>query len=231
MNLRREGRPLRVGHRGAPALAAENTIPSLLAAMDRGVDLVEMDVLAVDGRLRLAHGPERVDEESPSLDEALDVVAPRDVGVILDLKSAGIEESVVSVVQARGLVERTVAASFRPASLRTVKELEPCLTTGLAYPFDRAGIAERREFQPLIRAGLVGLRHTLPARIGRMLARARADAALLHHSLVSPRLVDRCHARDTAVLAWTLEDERDLRRVLAAGVDGVIANDPGLLGD
>ena len=231
MNLRREGRPLRVGHRGAPALAPENTIASLLAAMDRGVDLVEMDVLAVDGRLRLAHGRERVGEESPSLDDALELVGPRDVGVILDLKSTSIEESVVSLVKARDLVARTVVASFRSASLRKVKDLEPALTTGLAYPFDRAGIAERREFQPLIRAGLAGLRRTLPVRIGRMLARARADAALLHHSLISPRLVDRCHSHGAAVLAWTLEDERDLQRVLAAGVDGVIANDPGLFGD
>jgi glycerophosphoryl diester phosphodiesterase len=231
VNLRRQGHPLRVGHRGAPALAPENTIASLLAAIDRGVDLVEMDVLAVEGRLRLAHGPERVTDESPSLEEALELVGLRDLGVILDLKSTGIEETVVSLVKARGLVERTVVASFRASSLQKTKDLEPCLTTGLAYPFDRAGIAERREFQPLIRAGLAVLRRTLPARIGGMLARARADAALLHHTLISTRLAERCHSRGTAVLAWTLEDEEEVQRVLAAGVDGVIANDPGLLGD
>jgi glycerophosphoryl diester phosphodiesterase len=75
------------------------------------------------------------------------------------------------------------------------------------------------------------MRRVLPARIGRMLARARADAALLHHTLVSPRVVERCHGRGVAVLAWTVEDEGDLRRVVAAGVDGVIANDPSLFGD
>jgi glycerophosphoryl diester phosphodiesterase len=231
VNLRRERRPLRVGHRGAPAFAPENTIASLLAAIDRDVDLVEMDVLAVEGKLCLAHGPGRVTDESPSLEEALELVGPRDLGVILDLKSTGIEEAVVALVKARGLVERTVVASVRPSSLRRVKDLEPSLTTGLAYPFDRAGIAERREFQPLIRAGLVLLRQVLPARVGRMLACARADAALLHHSLISSRLVERCHSRGAAVLAWTLEDEEEVRRVLEAGVDGVIANDPGLLGD
>jgi glycerophosphoryl diester phosphodiesterase len=231
VNLRREEHPLRVGHRGAPALAPENTIASLSAAIDRGVDLVEMDVLAVEGGLRLAHGPELISEASPSLEEALELVGSRNVGVILDLKSAGVEEDVVSLIRSCGLVEQTVVASFRRASLRTLRELDPRLTTGLAYPFDRAGISERRELQPLIRVGLAGMRGVLPARIGRMLARARADAALLHHSLVSPRLVERCHSRGAAVLAWTLEDEADLRRVLAAGVDGVIANDPGLLRD
>jgi glycerophosphoryl diester phosphodiesterase len=231
VNLRREGRPLRIGHRGAPALAPENTIASLEAAIDRGVDLVEMDVVADRDELRLAHGVAQITAESPSLAEALEVVSARGVGVILDLKSPGAESAVVTALRHQRLVDRTVVASFRAASLRSLKELEPALTTGVSYPFDRMGIAERPAFQPLIRAGLSGLRQALPARIGRMLARARADAALLHHSLVTRRLVERCHARGAAVLAWTVEDEVALERVVAAGVDGVIANDPGLFGD
>jgi glycerophosphoryl diester phosphodiesterase len=222
---------LRVGHRGAPALAPENTIASLEAAIDRGVDLVEIDVVADRDELRLAHGVERVTPESPALAEALELVAARGVGVIVDLKSSGAERGVVTALRRQRLVDRAVVASFHAASLRSVKELEPSLTTGISYPFDRVGIAERPAFQPLIRAGLSGLRQALPARIGRMLARARADAALLHHSLVTRRLVERCHARGAAVLAWTVEDEVALERVLAAGVDGVIANDPGLFGD
>jgi glycerophosphoryl diester phosphodiesterase len=231
VNLRREGRPLRVGHRGAPALAPENTIASLEAAIDSEVELVEMDVVSHRDELRLAHEVGRVTPESPSLAEALDLVAARDVGVIVDLKSPGAEREIVTALREQGLVDRAVVASFHASSLRAVKKLEPSLTTGFSYPSDRMGISEHPAFQPLIRAGLRGLRQALPARIGRMLTRARADAALLHHSLVSRRLVERCHARGAAVLAWTVEDEAALERVLAAGVDGVIANDPGLFGD
>jgi glycerophosphoryl diester phosphodiesterase len=54
---------------------------------------------------------------------------------------------------------------------------------------------------------------------------------VLHYSLVSRKLVERCHGRDAAVLAWTIEDGAALESVLAAGVDGVIANDPRLLRD
>jgi glycerophosphoryl diester phosphodiesterase len=64
-----------------------------------------------------------------------------------------------------------------------------------------------------------------------MLAHARADVALLHWALISSRVVARCHAREAAVLAWTIEDDAALQRVLGAGVDGVIANDPRLLSD
>jgi glycerophosphoryl diester phosphodiesterase len=222
---------LRIGHRGAAALAPENTLASIEAAIKYEVDLVEIDVVAHADALRLAHSPPQVRDDSPTLDEALALVSRADTGVILDLKTRGIERSAAEALRERNLLDRAVVASSHPASLRAVKDLEPSLTTGLSYPFDRAGISERAAFQPLIRAGLSGLRRVLPARIGGMLARARADAAVLHYSLVSRKLVERCHGRDAAVLAWTIEDDAALESVLAAGVDGVIANDPRLLRD
>jgi glycerophosphoryl diester phosphodiesterase len=222
---------LRIGHRGAAALAPENTLASIVAAIKYEVDLVEIDVVAQADALRLAHSPAQVRDDSPTLDEALALVSRADTGVILDLKTRGIERSATEALRERNLLDRAVVASSHPASLRAVKDLEPSLTTGLSYPFDRAGISERAAFQPLIRVGLSGLRRVLPARIGGMLARARADAAVLHYSLVSRKLVERCHGRDAAVLAWTIEDGAALESVLAAGVDGVIANDPRLLRD
>jgi glycerophosphoryl diester phosphodiesterase len=147
------------------------------------------------------------------------------------LKSRGIERSAVETLRDHNLLDRAVVASFHAASLRAVKEVEPASTTGFSYPFDRAGISERTALEPLIRVGLSGLRRALPARSARMLARAQADALVVHHALVSRTLVDRCHGRDAAVLAWTIEDDASLGRALAAGVDGVIANDPRLLGD
>lgn len=44
------------GHRGAPALAAENTVPSFLAALAEGVDGIELDVqLAADHTVVVLH--------------------------------------------------------------------------------------------------------------------------------------------------------------------------------
>jgi glycerophosphoryl diester phosphodiesterase len=231
VKLRAEGRVLRVGHRGAPALAAENTLASIAAAIEQGVDLVEIDVVEEAGTLRVAHSRAELTPDSPTLADALVLAAEQDAGLILDLKSVGAEKDVVEALRRHRRLDRAVVSSFHPRSLRALKGLAPELTTGLSYPVDRIGIADQAAFRPLIRAGLAGLRRTLPARIGGMLARARADAAMLHYALVSPRLVERCHARGAAVLAWTVEDEVALRQVLAAGVDGVITNDPRLLRD
>ena len=53
---RRDGRPLRIGHRGAATLAPENTLRSFRVAVETGVDLIEFDVLALrSGELVIAH--------------------------------------------------------------------------------------------------------------------------------------------------------------------------------
>ena len=41
---RRDGRPLVIGHRGAAAVAPENTIEALAAGVEAGADAVEFDV-------------------------------------------------------------------------------------------------------------------------------------------------------------------------------------------
>ena len=54
--LRDDGPLIRVGHRGAAALAPENTLRSFEVALAAGVDAIEFDVLDLtDGPLVLAH--------------------------------------------------------------------------------------------------------------------------------------------------------------------------------
>ncbi len=46
------------GHRGARGLAPENTIPSFMAALEHGVDTIELDlVVSKDGKLVVSHEP------------------------------------------------------------------------------------------------------------------------------------------------------------------------------
>ncbi|HET6658227.1 MAG TPA: glycerophosphodiester phosphodiesterase [Gaiellaceae bacterium] len=229
--LEKPGGYWKVAHRGASALAPENSIAALEAACATNVDMVELDVVVADGELRVAHSLPQLVEDSPRLDEALAVFAARarpEVVLDLDVKDPGCEGVLVDKMRAHGLVERTLVTSFHPRVLRSVGTLAPAVATGLAYPNDRYGLSERRPFELLVGPGLRVLGAALPARIGRMLASAGAQAAMLHHALVTPRLVARCRAAGAVVFAWTVETHDDLQRVLAAGADGVIANDPNL---
>ena len=254
MKLRATGRPLRVGHKGAAALEPENTLRSLRRAVELGCDLVEFDVLDLDdGTLVLAHSDDlfevshgaaqghvralrltelrEVAPELPTLDEALELLGGHDgVGIQVDLKWFGYEEAAAAAVSRHGLIARTVVSSVHAESLRRIAAVEPGLARGFTYPFDRRGVSQRRLLAPITVAAVLGLRRTLPLRIVGMLERAHASAAMLHHWVVSRAAVDRAHARGAAVFAWTVDDEAALKRVISAGVDGVITNDPRIFG-
>ena len=76
MELLRCGGPvIRVGHRGAPALAPPNSLASIRAAAESGADVVELDVIRHDRRVVLCHSPEELVSDVPALDEALALVS------------------------------------------------------------------------------------------------------------------------------------------------------------
>ena len=232
MRLRAEdGRFLRIAHRGAAALAAENSLAAIEAGLAADVDLIEFDVLEMGGRLVVAHAPELAVPGGPTLDDALELVGASrpEVGLDVDLKWHGFEERAIETIRRHGLVERTLISSCFAPSLREVRTLEPRLATAFAYPFDRYRASERRVVpETFIRASLAAMKLALPARIQRMLRRAQADVASLHWLVISPRLVERCHAAGAGVWAWTVNDPNVIESVAAAGVDGVISDDPRL---
>jgi glycerophosphoryl diester phosphodiesterase len=254
VNLRAGARTLRVGHKGAAALEPENTLRSLACAVDLGCDLVEFDVLSLDdGTLVLAHSDDLLEvshgaaggrvrsrtlaelrdaaPELPTFDEALELFASAgSIGLQVDLKGEGFEDAVAAAVSRHGLVERTVVSTFHAPSLLRLAEAEPEIARGLTYPVDRRGLTQRRPLYPVALAAAAGLRRALPRRIAGLLDGARASAAMLHYSVVSPAAVERAHASGAAVFAWTVDDEALLRRMVAAGVDAVITNDPRIFG-
>jgi len=229
-----ERRILRIGHKGAAALAPENTLESLAKAIELGVDMVEFDVVdGPDGALVLAHSREELEPDAATLDEALAFLAanaPSTLQLDLDLKERGFEGGVVDALRRHNLVERSIACSFFAASLRELRRHEPGLRTGLSYPWDRRGLVGRRALTPLVPAGAAALRAVLPHRIARMVRGAEARSAMLHFSVISHATVERCHRLGVSVFAWTVDDEALLARVLATGVDGVITNDPRIFG-
>jgi glycerophosphoryl diester phosphodiesterase len=230
---RADGGPLRIGHRGAAALAPDNSLAGIELALDAGLDGVEIDVVAGTGRLLVAHSPAELGPVSPALDDALALVAARaGDGFLLDLdvKTAGHEAELVAALRRHGVLGRTLVSSFHESVLRACRALEPGLPLGISYPDDRLGLG-RSLPEPAIRAGLLALRAALPARIAGLVRRSGADAAMLHHLVLSRATVARCRSLGVGVFTWTVNDPDALRRVALLGVDGVIGDDPGLFRD
>lgn len=228
---RRNGRPLRVGHRGAKALAPENTLEAFRAAIATGVHLVEFDVIAApDGRLVVAHGLVDVGEHTPTLDDALRFFvdeAPT-IGVHLDLKLTRREHDVIDAVQRFGLGQRTFVSSYYFGTARAVAAHDGDVRIGFTVPRRIFRISDTGRGAPIGRIGLRVLRLLTPLVVRPLLSVTRATALVLHHSLVTDASVRAAHRRGAAVVTWTVDDPAILARVDAAGVDAIVTNDPRL---
>jgi glycerophosphoryl diester phosphodiesterase len=224
VNLRRtEGRPLVIGHRGAAAVAPENTLASLEAAVAARVDLVEFDI---SPGLRLGHSLDELPADQISLHDALEFLQAHGVGVHLDVKLPGYEEQVLEAIRRHGFAERAMVSTAFAVTARRFARLAPELPRAIGYPRDRLGVSNLRWPKPLQRVGAMALRQAMPARVPVLLRWAMANTLSLHHALCSRAAVATAHRLGAPVLAWTVNDAAGVRRVAAAGVDGIVSDDP-----
>jgi glycerophosphoryl diester phosphodiesterase len=225
VNLRREpgALPRVIGHRGAAAVAPENTLEALEVAVAAGADLVEFDV---GPDLNLSHSRREVPSEQISLDDALAFLREHELGVHLDAKLPGYERELVDAVRRHGLGARTVVSTAFAHSSRRLRTIAPELSRAIGYPRDRYGISRFRWPAGLTRAGAVALRQAMPLRVPVLIRVARADTLSLHHVLCSRAAVRTAHALGAAVLGWTANDAATVRRLASLGVDAIVSDDP-----
>ena len=223
--LRGERTVVRVGHRGAAALAPENSLAAIEAAAACGADVVEIDVLH---GLIVAHGPE-VPEGAPRLDEALELVARLGLAVQVDVKVRGLEAGIVEALRRHALLERSFVSSFSLPILAVFATAEPELPRSFTYPEDRLGITSSRVLGPAARPALAALRALLPRRLPRWLRAAGASAATLNWAVVTPAAIEVCHRRGVAVYAWTVNEPALATTLVESGIDGIISDDPRII--
>jgi hypothetical protein len=108
---------LRIGHRGAAALAPENTIAAMRAAIAAGVDMVEFDVAP---GLAVGHDGRRPGRALAAFLAELVEIAPPELGFLVDLKGRGYEHETLAACRAAGIADRCV---FSTADLRSLAVL------------------------------------------------------------------------------------------------------------
>lgn len=214
-----------VGHRGAAALAPENTLPSFVKAYECGATAIEFDVRLTrddvpvifhDESLKRLTGVEaRVRDLSfeelrelkvlgeaqvPTLEEVLEFASGR-LAVDVELKDSGTEREVVRLLKKYNLEEESLITSFSPEILSRVKELAPNLRLGV--------LLERWDDKYLDIARQLG-----------------AQAILPNYTSVTPDVVDSIKGEGFALIVWTVNDPEEAARLLRQGVDGIITDDP-----
>lgn len=244
------GSPIRViGHRGAAAVAPENTLPSFRHASDVGADAVELDLhCSRDGHLVVIHDDTlqrttngKGDVEIRTLEElrALDAgfrFTPdggrsypyRDRGVRIPTLPEVLAEIGDLLVVAE--VKSRRAGKAMGEWLRDSPERDRILVGGFeredvepAGRHARWRCAYQDELRWYVLLGKIGL--------GRRFA-PDVDAAMVPERrrlirIVSRRFVRRAHADGLGVFVWTVNRPEDMRRLLAWGVDGLVSDAPG----
>jgi glycerophosphoryl diester phosphodiesterase len=232
--LRGDGPLLRVGHRGAAALAPANTIEAVEVALEHGVDFVELDVFAAaDRRLVLGHSRRELGAEPVTLEEMFAFLAERapTTGLLADLKLAGRSKELVEALRAHGLVERTLACTNNATMLNALRRVEPNLARSRTYPRGHVYLRRRRTSVPVAGPLLWAMKRALPLRVGHLTREVHARAMTLSRRVVTRAAVERCHELGIAVFVWTVNQRSLVERLDALGVDGVITDDPRVFAD
>jgi glycerophosphoryl diester phosphodiesterase len=233
-----------VGHKGADAIVPGNTVASFEAAVAAGVDTIELDVIWLqDAQLPLEQRHPLVvahDWEDAASRELLPLTAALDaflrppldrVEIDLDLKLPGREEEVVAALRERGLLGRAMVSTMEMHSLKRILELEPQLRRGWTYPKTTKDWTKRPWARPLLPVALTGMRAQLPGLAAQKLPQFNLFAMWVYHPLVSARLARICDLAGVELIAWTVDEEKRMRKLIDLGVDGIVSNDPRLFAE
>ena len=248
--------PLIIGHRGASAVAPENTLAAFRKAIDAGADGIEFDVrLSSDGipviihdetLRRTASRPERVGdltaEELRKADAGswFTIARESSTNEYCDEKIPTLQQLLEDFPNNALLyLELKCATSDIHRIVDTTADLiETCSVTDrtIVECFDLAAIEAMKRRAPGIKTAALfePSLGNAPALVSaqRLVARAvaaGADEIALHYRLANRRAVEAARKAGLRVVVWTVDDPAWIVRSQEYGIDCVITNDPALM--
>jgi glycerophosphoryl diester phosphodiesterase len=224
-----------IGHRGAAALAPENTRASFDAALALGVDAIETDVRATsDGVLVLLHDErlERTtDGAGPVHAAPWSAVRTMDAGRWYGEAWAGervpmLREALVTFGARTHIVLEIKQPGVEAATLELVRALDLLeRVTFTSFAFEP--VCWLKAACPEAKVGYLS-RDTGGATAQRV-RDARLDQFCPPAGALTPEMVSGWHALGLQVRAWQVRDVSSMARAIAAGVDGMTIDDPRML--
>lgn len=214
--------PRVIAHRGASGHAYENSPAAFRRAIELGADGVELDIHATaDGALLVHHDPEvkgmgRIDalprsafqgyrlpngEPIPTLAEALALLAGLAVWVEVKTLPPDCDSLLLQALDAGPTPERYAVHGFDHRIVERLGGRRPGLRRGVllaSYLLDTLSV----------------------------LRTAGADTLWMETHLIDQPLVDLVHSAGGKVIAWTANDDYEIRRLIRLSVDGICGNYP-----
>lgn len=155
--------------------------------------------------------PEFAGQHIWTFDQLLDFCAETKMLLNMELKNyevfyEGLEQRVIDAICAHKMEDRVFVSSFNHISMQNFKNLNGDIETGLLYD------------KPYLD-------------MDAYIKRSNADNMHPRYMLLQyqPELVELYHGNGMKVNTWTVNDEEDMRDMIARGVDCIISNHPDLL--
>jgi len=247
-------RPLIIGHRGASAVAPENTVAAFERALADGADGVEFDVrLARDGVPVVIHDPtlrrtllrdglvaDLTSAQFRRLSAGLWFVRKHPDTAAHELARAYVPtlDETLALVGPRSEVvyielKCEAPAEYAPLAAAVFEHVRRHGLTGRAVvkSFAHDAVREVKRVAPDIRTAALFDRSLSRPHITRrkIIALARdcgADEISLHRSLARPAVVEAARGHGFSTVVWTVDDPGWLKRARGWGLRAVITNNP-----
>ena len=239
----RAGRPLVFAHRGAKAVAPENTIPAFRKAIELGADGVELDVqFSADGALVVIHGltlEETTDGRGRVTAHTLEELKRLDAGSWFHPRFAGtrlctLEEALDAIgdrllinIEAKSL---SMGDDGMAAQIAAVIRQRALYDQVIVSSFNPLFLRRLKRLDPRIETGLL-YAPDLPAYLSRAWLRpwARPDALHPEHVMVDEAYMRWARGKGYKVHVWTVNEPEDMQRMIELGVDVIITDYPDRL--
>lgn len=214
---------LNIAHRGFHRVYRDNTLEAFEAAIQIGVDGIELDVHeTADQEFVVFHDSrllgrdintwslEEIQKvklqdkfEIPTLKQALELCRKR-TRLLVELKRVWSLDKLLTWLRAKG----------EPGDIEVIS-------------FNRDLVSEFKRLAPDIRTGIIT---ALPFKDPVKLAKsAQCDVIVVRCPFVTSRLADRAHASNQSVFVWGSTNMKAVRKVLKSDIDGVISDFPDLV--
>jgi glycerophosphoryl diester phosphodiesterase len=235
--------PYVVAHRGLSAAYPENTLSAFQAAVDLGVDWIELDVvMTADAVVIVSHDTtaDRCTNGSGSFRTmTLEQVKALDAGIRFDPRFAG--ERIPTLDAVITLVEQTPVRlcieikgdtpdEFLATARATVSLVQQrnYLRKASISSFDPACLSALRSWEPLLSTNLDPTPQNgslTPWELCQQCLSVGANFMSHAYHHLTPEIIDEAHAHGLVLWAWTVNDADAMRRIAAMDVDAILSDD------
>ncbi|MDE2058573.1 MAG: glycerophosphodiester phosphodiesterase [candidate division NC10 bacterium] len=231
---------LNVAHRGASALAPENTMAAFEKAIDLEADAIELDLhVSRDDELVVIHDytlDRTTDGRGPVHALSLKELKRLDAGRWFGERFTGQRIPTLAEVLDRfggqvplALEVKAGSAFFRGIEERVVAVLREhqAIEQVAVASFDHHALVRLKELEPSLRTAalLVGR----PMSMSTVALPSKADAMALECNLVTKTEIDACRAAGLQLVVWVVNEPARMRHFIDLGADGIITDRPDLL--